>query len=188
MLYISDDPAGPWAPYGYTLRAGDPVIDIVDGVYTMLYKAHGTDGKVHIALAVSHDGKHWKNSESHNRRKTPARLLPAHRRDNTRHTRPNSHRASEEIRSRRLRLSPTPRGIPHSLRQTHAQNTSQHRVETPLTLRAQRLPHTRLLHTNTRPGSQQAPPPRRSTRPSLHGETRLENTGRPLATLRDTTP
>ncbi len=69
VLYTSDDPAGPWAPYGYTLRAGepydslearDPIIDIVDGVYTMLYKAHGTDGKVHTALAVSHDGKHWK--------------------------------------------------------------------------------------------------------------------------------
>jgi len=69
VLYTSDDPTGPWKPMGYVLRLGDdydareardPVIDIVDGTYFMIYKANNGKGVVNSALAVSSDGIHWK--------------------------------------------------------------------------------------------------------------------------------
>ena len=69
FLLIADDPAGPWEPYGFVIRgdmdydsgeARDGTIDIVDGRYFCLYKARpkGSD-IVHMALAVSSDGKNW---------------------------------------------------------------------------------------------------------------------------------
>ena len=68
VLFESDDPAGPWESRGYVLRVGesydskearDPVIDVVDGTYFMLYKA--SDGeKVNTALAISCDGVKWR--------------------------------------------------------------------------------------------------------------------------------
>ena len=69
-LLVAEDPAGPWKPWGFALKgdkdydsgeARDSTIDIVDGRYFCLYKARkaGT-GIVHMALAVSSDGKNWK--------------------------------------------------------------------------------------------------------------------------------
>jgi hypothetical protein len=69
FLLIADDPAGPWEPWGFTLRgdrdydaaeARDCTIDIVDGRYICLYKARKAGANlVHTALAVSSDGKNW---------------------------------------------------------------------------------------------------------------------------------
>ena len=68
VLYRADDPAGPWECIGYVLRLGedfdrrearDPVIDVVDGTYFMLYKA-ASGGKVNAALAVSANGLEWR--------------------------------------------------------------------------------------------------------------------------------
>ena len=69
FLLIADDPAGPWEPWGFTIRGDkdydsgesrDCTIDVIDGRYFCLYKARkaGT-GIVHTALAVSSDGKNW---------------------------------------------------------------------------------------------------------------------------------
>lgn len=68
VLYTAEDPAGPWDCKGYVLRRGDgydareardPVIDVVDGTFFMLYKA--SDGeRVNTALAVSSDGLKWR--------------------------------------------------------------------------------------------------------------------------------
>ncbi|RLF02841.1 MAG: hypothetical protein DRK00_09510 [Thermoprotei archaeon] len=68
VLYASDDPAGPWECRGYVLRRGaeydsrearDPVIDVVDGTYFMLYRASSGE-RVNTALAVSADGVKWR--------------------------------------------------------------------------------------------------------------------------------
>ncbi|RLE81679.1 MAG: hypothetical protein DRJ52_03625 [Thermoprotei archaeon] len=48
ILYVSDDPAGPWEYRGFVLKTGEPydakeardiVVDIIDGTYFMFYKA-----------------------------------------------------------------------------------------------------------------------------------------------------
>lgn len=69
FLLISDDPAGPWKPWGFVLRgdreydsgeARDCTIDIIDGRYICLYKARKAGTSiVHTALALSSDGKNW---------------------------------------------------------------------------------------------------------------------------------
>ncbi|RLE99204.1 MAG: hypothetical protein DRJ57_02655 [Thermoprotei archaeon] len=68
VLYTADDPAGPWECRGYVLRRGeeydslearDPVIDVVDGTYFMLYRANSGE-RLNTALAVSTDGVKWK--------------------------------------------------------------------------------------------------------------------------------
>ncbi len=69
LLLTSDDPAGPWEPYGFVIRgdrdydsseARDCTIDIVDGRYFCLYKARPRGERiVHMALAISSDGKKW---------------------------------------------------------------------------------------------------------------------------------
>jgi len=69
FLLTADDPAGPWEPWGFTLRgdkvydtgeARDCTIDVIDGRYFCLYKARAAGSSiVHTALAVSKDGKNW---------------------------------------------------------------------------------------------------------------------------------
>ncbi|MBO3803821.1 MAG: hypothetical protein JTT11_08160 [Candidatus Brockarchaeota archaeon] len=68
-LVSSDDPKGPWKGEDFALtgdadydsgEARDSTIDVIDGRYYALYKARraGTE-KVHVALALSSDGKRW---------------------------------------------------------------------------------------------------------------------------------
>jgi len=68
-LMTAEDPNGPWKGGGFALvgdadyddgEARDATIDIVDGRYFALYKARraGT-GIVHMALALSSDGRRW---------------------------------------------------------------------------------------------------------------------------------
>ena len=69
-LLSAEDPSGPWRGEGFALRAEteydssearDCTIDIIDGIYFCLYKARGMESSVvHMALAVSSDGKNWK--------------------------------------------------------------------------------------------------------------------------------
>lgn len=68
-LMTAEDPAGSWKGEKFVLRADmeydsgearDPTIDIVDGRYMALYKARKAGTRiVHMALALSSDGKNW---------------------------------------------------------------------------------------------------------------------------------
>jgi len=70
MLFAADDLKGPWEYQDLVIRHGlgqaydavqsrDSSIDIVDGKWWMLYRAHDREWRIRMALATSADGINW---------------------------------------------------------------------------------------------------------------------------------
>ena len=70
MVFVADDLKGPWTYMGRAIRRGQgrvfdavqaryPTIDIVDGQWLCLYRAHDLDWKMSMGLATSTDGISW---------------------------------------------------------------------------------------------------------------------------------